>query len=147
MTTTIVRQIAELHGLDHGQLKGRWREYFGAEPPRYRRGFLIKALAYRIQELTFGGLPQEVREELDARIDGQAPNGKRRNGVSKDRPIAGTRLIREWQGVEHHVTVMTDGFEYQGRKYKSLSAIARAIAGTRWNGPLFFGLRKAGNQR
>ena len=147
MTTPILKQIAELHTLDHGQLKDRWREYFGAEPPGYRRGFLIKALAYRIQELTYGGLPQEVREELDARIAGQAPNGKRRNGVSNDRPVAGTRLIREWQGVEHHVTVVTDGFEYQGRKYKSLSAIARAIAGTRWNGPLFFGLRRYGSVR
>ncbi len=65
--------------------------------------------------------------------------------MPKDRPVAGTRLIREWQGVEHHVTVLTDGYEYQGRKYKSLSAIARAIAGTRWNGPLFFGLRRPGS--
>jgi hypothetical protein len=147
MTTPILKQIAELHDLDHGQLKDRWREYFGAEPPGYRRGFLIKALAYRIQELTYGGLPQEVREELGARINGDAPNGKRRNGLSDDRPVAGTRLIREWQGIEHHVTVMTDGFEYEGRKYKSLSAIARAITGTRWNGPLFFGLRKHGSVR
>ena len=57
------------------------------------------------------------------------------------RPVAGTRLIREWQGVEHCATVLDDGFEYQGRRYKSLSAIARAITGTRWNGPLFWGLR------
>ena len=58
-----------------------------------------------------------------------------------DRPISGTRLIREWQGVEHTATVLDDGFEYQGRRYKSLSAIARAITGTRWSGPLFWGLR------
>lgn len=147
MTTPILKQIAGLHSLDHGQLKDLWREYFGAEPPGYRRGFLIKALAYRIQELTYGGLPKEVREDLDARINEEAPKDKRRNGAPKDRPVAGTRLIREWQGVEHQVTVLTDGFEYQGRKYKSLSAIARAIAGTRWNGPLFFGLRKHGSIR
>ena len=55
--------------------------------------------------------------------------------------ITGTRLIREWQGVEHTATVLDDGFEYQGRRYKSLSAVARAITGTRWNGPLFWGLR------
>ncbi len=67
---------------------------------------------------------------------------KRRRGT--DRPIAGTRLIREWQGVEHCATVRDDGYEYQGRPYKSLSAIARAIAGTRWNGWVFFGLK---NQR
>ena len=147
MTTQILKQIAELHSLDHGQLKDRWREFYGTEPPGYRRGFLIKALAYRIQELTYGGLSQEIREELDARNDGAAPKGKRRNGAPKDRPVAGTRLIREWQGVEHHVTVMTDGFEYQGRRYKSLSAIARAITGTRWNGPLFFGVRNHGSAR
>jgi len=57
------------------------------------------------------------------------------------RPLAGTRLIREWQGVEHCVTVRDDGYEYQGRPYKSLSAVARAITGTRWNGWLFFGLK------
>jgi Protein of unknown function (DUF2924) len=68
---------------------------------------------------------------------------KRRQWV-KDRPITGTRLIREWQGVEHCVTVLDDGFEYQGRHYRSLSAIARAITGTRWNGLIFFGLK---NQR
>jgi hypothetical protein len=68
---------------------------------------------------------------------------KRRQWV-KDRPITGTRLIREWQGVEHCVMVLDDGFEYQGRPYRSLSAIARAITGTRWNGLIFFGLK---NQR
>ena len=60
---------------------------------------------------------------------------------ANDRPIAGTRLIREYQGVEHCVTVRDEDFEYQGRPYKSLSAIARAITGTRWNGLLFFGLK------
>jgi hypothetical protein len=64
-----------------------------------------------------------------------------------DRPIAGTRLIREWKGVEHTVTVLDDGYEYQGRPYKSLSAIARAIAGTRWNGWVFFGVRRSGAGR
>ena len=60
------------------------------------------------------------------------------------KPIAGTRLIREWKGVEHCVTVLDDGYEYQGRPFKSLSAVARTITGTRWNGLLFFGLK---NQR
>ena len=144
MTTPILKQIAELHTLDHGQLKERWREYFGSDSPGYRRGFLIKALAYRIQELTYGGLPREVQVDLDVRIDGKQPNGKRRNGVSNDRPVAGTRLIREWQGLEHCVTVRDQDYEYRGRPYKSLSSVARAITGTRWNGWVFFGLK---NQR
>ena len=74
-------------------------------------------------------------EDEDRRVKGKQPVRK------GDRPMAGTRLIREWQGVEHTATVLDDGFEYQGRKYKSLSAIARAVTGTRWNGPLWFGLR------
>ena len=101
-------------------------------------------LAYRIQELAYGGLKPETIERLEAlaeQIDGGAGSGKSR---TDDRPIAGTRLIREWQGVEHCVTVRDDDFEYQGRPYKSLSAVARAITGTRWNGSLFFGLK---NQR
>jgi hypothetical protein len=64
----------------------------------------------------------------------------RRMGAGQ-KPIAGTRLIREWQGVEHAVTVRDDGYEYQGKPYKSLSSIARAITGTRWNGWVFFGLK------
>jgi hypothetical protein len=66
---------------------------------------------------------------------------KRRIRADRDRPITGTRLLREWQGVEQIVTVTADGFEWQGRPYKSLSAIARAITGTRWNGWVFFGLK------
>lgn len=73
-------------------------------------------------------------EEEDRRVKGKLP-------IKGDRPMVGTRLIRAWQGVEHCVTVLDDGFEYQGRRYKSLSAIALAITGTRWNGPLFWGLR------
>ena len=75
-------------------------------------------------------------EDEDRRVKGKLPVRK------GDRPIVGTRLIREWKGVEHAVTVLADGYEYQGRRYKSLSAIARAITGTRWNGPAFFGLAR-----
>ena len=76
-----------------------------------------------------------LSEEEDRRVTGRPSLRK------GDRPIAGTRLIRQWQGVEHCVTVLDDGFEYEGARYRSLSAIARAITGTRWNGPAFFGLR------
>jgi hypothetical protein len=106
------------------------------------RDFLVKRLAYRIQELAYGGLSARAEAKLnrliaeeEARLNGKIP--KRRG----DRPITGTRLIREWRGVEHAVTVLDNGFEYQGRPYRSLSAIARAITGTRWNGRLFFGVR------
>ena len=80
-------------------------------------------------------------ERLDAIADElEGKSGKRRKNF-EGRPIAGTRLIREWKGVEHCVTVRNDDFEYQGRPYQSISAIARAITGTRWNGFVFFGLK------
>jgi hypothetical protein len=106
---------------------------------------LESRLAYRIQELAYGGLKPETVKRLEAlgeQLDGGNIAVRRR--PADERPIAGTRLIREWHGVEHTVTVLKDGYEWQGRPYKSLSAIARAITGTRWNGPLFFGLRRAG---
>ncbi len=110
--------------------------------PESRR-FLESRLAYRIQELAYGGLKPETVERLDALADEIEGKGKRRKSIDY-RPIAGTRLIREWKGVEHQITVRADDFEYQGRPYQSLSAIARAITNTRWNGLVFFGLK---NQR
>ena len=123
-------------------LKQQWRELFGKEPPPYNRRFLESRLAYRIQELAYGGLKPETIERLKAiaeDLDGGDPARRRR--PPNDRPIAGTRLIREYQGIEHCGTVRDNDYEYQGRPYKSLSAIARAITGTRWNGLAFFGLK------
>ena len=146
MSNPTLRQIAELPNLPQNELKALWREYFGKEPPAYRKGFLVRGLAHRIQELTWGGLSASAQARLDALIEEQEQHEKgrgRRKLNPGDRPVAGTRLVREWQGVRHEVTVCEDGFEYQGRRFKSLSAVARQIAGTRWNGPLFFGLRGA----
>jgi hypothetical protein len=130
--------------MDIVALKGLWRELFQAEAPPYNRKFLESRLAYRVQELAHGGLKPETLKRLAALADDiEREDGgpaKRRSNPA-NRPIAGTRLIREWQGVEHCATVLADGFEYDGRPYKSLSAIARAITGTRWNGLVFFGLK------
>jgi DUF2924 family protein len=142
MHDSILAQLAALPGKTTPELKQLWRELYDREARSFNRDFLIKRLAYRIQELAYGGLSaraeaklRELIAEEEARLNGKLPVRK------GDRPIAGTRLIREWQGVEHCATVLKDGFEYQGQKYKSLSAIARAVTGTRWNGPLWFGLR------
>ncbi|MBW8269988.1 DUF2924 domain-containing protein [Caldovatus aquaticus] len=135
-------RLAALPGLPIGELKAEWRRLFAAEPPPYNRRFLESRLAYRIQELAYGGLQRETLERLEAlgeQIDGR--NITLRRIRDQQRPIAGTRLIREYQGVEHVVTVTRDGYEWQGRPYRSLSAIARAITGTRWNGRVFFGIR------
>jgi DUF2924 family protein len=144
VSDSVLAQIAALKSMDAKALKARWRELFGTEPPPYNRRFLESRLVYRVQELAYGGLRPETLERLAAlaeQIDGKST---RRARSANDRPIAGTRLVREWDGVEHSVTVRDDGYEYQGRPYKTLSGIAREITGTRWNGWVFFGLK---NQR
>ena len=138
----IPARLAALKSTPTKDLKDQWRELFDSEPPPFNRRYLESRLAYRIQELAYGGLkPETVRrlERLGEELDG---GDRKKSRIRADfHPIAGTRLIREWQGVEHVVTVTVDGFEWQGRPYKSLSAIARAITGTRWNGWVFFGLK------
>jgi hypothetical protein len=148
MTDTVLAQLAALKSTPTQKLKEKWRELFETEPPGYNRRFLESRLAYRIQELAYGGLSKQTVARLEA-LGEQLDDGKIkvRRKRADDRPISGARLIREWQGVEHCVTVRDADFEYQGRPYKSLSAIARAITGTRWNGPVFFGVRRSGAGR
>jgi hypothetical protein len=141
MTDSVLAQVAALKTAPIAALKQKWRELFEREPPPYNRRFLENRLAYRIQELAYGGLKPETIERLGALADEIEGKGSRRRRILESRPIAGTRLIREWKGIEHCVTVRDDDFEYQGRPYRSLSAIARAITGTRWNGLVFFGLK------
>ena len=146
--TDLIARIAALKTMPTPDLQAKWRELFETEPPRRNRGYLESRIAYRIQELEHGGLSPATVARLEAlgeTLDGGDPKVRKRR--VDDRPVAGTRLIREYQGIDHCVTVLTDGFEYQGRPYKSLSAVARAITGTRWNGPLFFGLRNSGGAR
>jgi len=144
----ILRQLAELDNLSTEELKARWRALYGKEPPRFNRQFLIKRLAYRIQEIAYGGLTDDDRARMDRILDEQGFNdiGVRLGGGRAgpvDRPIAGTRLVREWQGERHEVTVLAEGFEYRGRPYRSLTAVARHITGGSWNGLVFFGLRRS----
>jgi hypothetical protein len=142
MTDLIPARLAALKTTPTPDLKQQWRDLFDSEPPPFNRRYLESRLACRIQELAYGGLKPETVKRLEALGDEvgsvTAPNRKRRQ---EGKPITGTRLIREWQGVEHVVTVTKDGYEWQGRPYRSISAIARAITGTRWNGWVFFGLK------
>jgi hypothetical protein len=144
----IPARLAALKTATTLELKAQWRDLFDSEPPPFNRRYLESRLSYRIQELAYGGLkPETIRrlERLGENLDG-GDRTKSRMRADYGLLIMGTRLIREWQGIEHVVTVTADGFEWQGRPYKSLSAIARAITGTRWNGWVFFGLknRRAG---
>ena len=145
MTDKVLQRIVALRAMPIEKLKQTWRDLYQSEPPAYNRRHLENRLAYRIQELAYGGLkPSTVKrlEELGEQLDGGNP--KVRSRRVDGRPIAGTKLIREWQGGAHEVIVHCDYFEYQGRPYKSLSHIARQITGTVWNGWAFFGLKKVG---
>ena len=136
----LLARLAALKTTPTPDLKAMWRELFDAEAPPYNRAFLESRLAYRLQELAHGGLAATTVARLEALAE-DLGSGTGRRRPQPDRPMAGTRLVREWKGVEHSVTVLSDRFEWQGRPYQSLSAVARAITGTRWNGPKFFGLK------
>jgi hypothetical protein len=138
----VLPRLAALQTATAAELKVQWRALFGKEPPPFNRPYLVSRLAYRIQELAYGGLKPETRARLEAlgdQLDGG--NVVLRRIRADSRPLPGTRLVREWQGVRHVVTVRADDFEYEGRPYRSLSALARHITGTRWNGWTFFGLK------
>jgi len=138
----VLGRLAALQAAPIVHLKRQWRELFGKEPPPFNRAYIQSRLAYRIQELAYGGLKPETRARLEAlgeQLDGGNPVMRRIRADS--RPLPGTRLVREYEGVEHVVTVRPDDFEFEGRSYRSLSAIARYITGTRWNGWAFFGLK------
>jgi hypothetical protein len=133
-------EIAALASLGIRDLKSRWRAWYGTEPPaRISRELLTSAIAYRLQEREFGGLAPATRRLLE----GVGADRSSRRLVARARKVApGALLIREWRGAAHQVTVHDDGVVYRGKRYGSLSEVARLITGTRWSGPLFFGLRK-----
>ena len=144
MTEPIVARVAALQTASTAELKQMWRDLFHQDAPPFNRRFLETRLAYRIQELAYGGLKRETAKRLELlgeQLDGGKKDIRRRR--LDNRPIAGTRLIREWQGAPFEVLVGVDYFDYQGRRYKSLSGIARAITGTNRNGWAFFGLGSA----
>ena len=142
-TAAVESEIAHLRGLDLQALRARWRSLTGrAAPAHLPKALLLRVLAYRVQAAAFGDLDQATARLLD-RIADEARSGKRVDVPVPDRVglRPGTVLVREWEGTSHRVMVMTEGFAWNGSTYASLSKVARAITGTRWNGPRFFGLR------
>lgn len=148
MAKSITERVAALKTTPTAQLKTMWREFFESDPPPFNRRYLESRLAYRIQELAYGGLKRETVKRLHA-LGEQLDGGKAaiRQRRADTRPVAGTRLIREWQGTPCEVIVGVDHFEYQGRRYKSLSSVARTITGTNRNGWTFFGFGASGGAR
>lgn len=142
---SVVAQLAALRKMSVVELKQRWETLFGTPAPNNSRSYLEVRLGNRIQELMLGGLSRDTRRVLDLLVkELEGKNTRKAIMTDPRKPIPGTRLLREWDGAEHSVTVLRDGFDWQGRKFKSLSAVARAITGTQWNGYRFFGLREAG---
>ena len=140
---TVLSRLAALKAMSVKELKAEWEKLIGTSAPNNSRAFLELRIAYRLQELTYGGPDRDTRRMLDLLADEVEGHARRKHQIADPRnPVTGTKLLREWDGVEHTVTVLRDGFDWQGRKFKSLSAVAREITGSRWNGYRFFGLRE-----
>jgi len=140
--------IDALSGLGKLDLKQRWEDAFGQSPPKYmRREILVHALAHEMQLEAAGGMPPGLTRQLERaarsiREGKTSPAaGDHRRSTSSVTIKPGTRLLRDWQGVTHEVIILENGIQYRGREWSSLSAVAREITGTRWSGPLFFGLK------
>ena len=134
------QDLASLTSLTPDALRAVWSQWFDRPPPaKIRRELMVRALACRMQERASGGLTASTRSKL--RILAEAvKNHSASEMVEPSRLAPGTHVIREWKNEMHQVTVEAAGFVYRGQRYRSLSEIARRITGTRWSGPVFFGL-------
>ena len=146
---TLSAEIAGLESVDLNQLRARWKVLYETEaPPHLSRDLLRRAVAYRMQENVLGGLKPATRRLLE-----RAAEGARAHKPTKVVPVRrvgpNTILIREWGGTRHEVSVLENGAMFRGKRYRSLSQVARVITGSHWSGPLFFGLKapakEAGN--
>ena len=133
--------LADLANLNRTKLRELWRDSYGSDPPERISDLLMRqAIAHRLQVKHFGGLNFSTRRALKRLLE--------ESGATRHQPHSGnarvsdgTILVREWHGATHQVTVTEKGVLYRGKLFRSLSEVAREITGTRWSGPLFFGLR------
>ena len=134
--------LAAPEAADLDELRCEWRRLYCREPPRFSRDLLIRGISYRLQEIEHGGLNKSTRRKLKTLAKMFESTGR----VAPDPGLSlkpGARLVREWHGRTHTVTVTEDGFEYAGTTYPSLTKIAKKITGAHWAGPRFFGLVRA----
>ena len=133
-------RVQALEQMDHADLRREWRRLYRALPPkRVTRDLLMLGVAWKIQEQAYGGLSAATKRRLaDLATALERDGDVTRNRVTHLRP--GAKLVREWRGKTHSVTVVEDGFQWNGKRWRSLSAIAREITGVHWSGPRFFGL-------
>ena len=139
---SVVAQITQLPSLDMAAIRVLWKRLFDRDTPTHSRPFLERRIAYRLQEIEFRKVDHNLIDRNNRRIKTIIETGQNKKRDRNYRPVPGTVLTREYQGVIYKVVVTPDGqYDYQGRMYPSLSMIAREITGTRWSGPLFFGLK------
>jgi hypothetical protein len=142
--TPIEDEIAHLRGLDLRGLRARWQSIFGRQAPSHlTRHLLFAVIAYRLQADRFGDLDHATRQVLDRTVAKEAEMSARLASFDQKRNelTPGTVLVREWDRQSQRVMVLAEGFAWNGQTYDSLSKVAFAITGTKWNGPRFFGLR------
>lgn len=133
------KQLSELPQLNSRDLRTEWRRLFRSSPPNLSRDLLVRAIAYRIQELAQGGLPRATARRL-VTLTAEFGRDGQINPEARPSIKPGARLIREWRGRTHVVTMTEDGFRYAGCTYPSLTSVAKEITGAHWSGPRFFGL-------
>lgn len=143
MFNSLKQQLEEIPKLPRADLVERWRKSYGRLPPaNSNRELLRLSLAHHLQSESIGRLPAAMKRQLNA-LAARHDSGNSRVSRASPKFKPGTRLVRLWGGDQHQITVLEQGFEYQGARFRSLSEIACRITGTRWSGPAFFGLRKA----
>jgi Protein of unknown function (DUF2924) len=140
----VADRLAGLENLDLSAMRQEWRRLYRAEPPRLSRDLMTRALAYRIQEIAFGGLSKATLRRL-ASLAAEFESDGRIATQSQPRIKPGARLVREWHGRTHSVIATEEGFQFEGKVYRSLTSIAREITGAGWSGPRFFGLARTVN--
>lgn len=139
--TALEQQLAELPGMSPPQLRAKWRECWRKPAPDIGPDLLRRGIAWKLQSRVYGDVASDIKRQLERAAD------RLRRGdelLSSTRPSfrPGSRLVRQWQGKVHCVLVLDDGYEYDGRRFSSLTQVATAITGTHWSGPNFFGLKK-----
>lgn len=142
--TELDHKLSGLTSMTPAQLRALWRECWRKLAPDIGPDLLRRGIAWKLQSRVYGDLPKDIERS----IDHSAERLRRGEELSARRSmIAGSRLVREWQGKTHHVIVLDDGFEYEGRRYSSLTQIASGITGVQWSGPVFFGVKKRSARR
>ncbi len=132
--------------MSSAQLRSKWLSLFKTPPPPLTADLLARGIAWRMQERAHGGLASAAWRELERLKRELQKNGSVSTNVYQGRIKPGTRLVREWGGVSHHVVVLETGYHFRDRRYRSLSQVARDITGAHWSGPRFFGLKSSASQ-